>query len=398
MAKSDFSKEFARTFRHSISAIDDFLDYRWRSLERRFGWDGAPHVQPYIGYANDDFAWMHGRVLSNPPKETPSEDDNWWDNLLQMYRRFESDEMPGVEVEIDFAGKQHRVVTDKEGYFHLETANTPDVRGRQPWKLVTIRIVNHHRVSAEESVVISKMLTPPADASFGVISDVDDTVLHTGITSLTAAIRLTFFHNARTRKPLPGVAALYRALQAGREPQTPRQNPLFYISSSPWNLFDLLEDFLDINHLPPGPILLRDLGFDRNKFLKEGHEHKLEKALKVMAAYPVLPFVLFGDSGQEDAQLYAEAARQRPQQVKAIYIRDVDPEQDSKYDSAVRDAFKKAESLGVPMHLISNSLQAAELAIEQGLIAPNALSDIETETHKDFQRPTNPLSAESTEE
>jgi len=111
--------------RNSVAAIDDFLDHRWRNLKLRFGWDGVPHIQPYIGFANDEFAWFHGRVLSNPPKEMPSEDDNWWDNLLQMYRRFESDEMPGVEIEIEFAGKQHRVVTDYEGYFHLETANTP---------------------------------------------------------------------------------------------------------------------------------------------------------------------------------------------------------------------------------------------------------------------------------
>jgi len=231
------------------------------------------------------------------------------------------------------------------------------------------------------------MLTPPADAAFGIISDIDDTVLHTGITGLMTAARLTFFHNARTRKPLPGVASLYHALQKGNEPETPRQNPLFYVSSSPWNLFDLLEDFFEINNLPPGPILLRDLGFDRNKFLKEGHEHKLEKAERIMAAFPKLPFVLMGDSGQEDANLYAEAAQRHPEQVKAIFIRDVDPDADSKFDATVRAAIEKAAATKTPMFLIRDSVQASEIALELGLITPESLPAIAADTQRDKNRP-----------
>lgn len=380
------STDYSEWFRHSISSIDDFIDVRWRTLKQRMDWDGIPHIQPYIGFANDDLAWFHGRVLTNPPKDLPSEDDTWWDNLLQTYRRFESDEVAGVDIEIDFAGKRHRVTTDNEGYFHLETANTPDVRGRQPWQSIAMRIVDNVDVSPDESATFSKMLTPPTSAKFGIISDMDDTVLHTGITGLTTAARLTFFHNARTRKPLPGVGALYHALQSGTDLLTPQQNPIFYVSSSPWNLFDLLEDFLDLNGIPPGPILLRDLGFDRNKFLKEGHDHKLEKALRIMSAFPKLPFLLFGDSGQEDARLYAEAARQNPDQIKAIFIRDVDPGETSEYDEAVQESIKISEQHGVPMHLISDSSEAAEIALKMGLISNENLPKIEAATAADFDR------------
>ena len=370
------SENHSDIIRSLIDSADDFVDARFRNLRRRMGWEGTPSIQPYVGYANNDFAWMHGRVLTNPPKDLPSVDDNWWDNLLNTYQRLESDEVAGVEVEIDFAGKQHRVVTDEEGYFHLETSNSPDVRGTQPWKSIAMRIVDNENVSADESLTTSSMLTPPTTARVGIISDMDDTVLHTGVTGLLTVARLTFLHNARTRKPLPGVATLYRAIQDGLVAEQPQNNPIWYVSSSPWNLHDLLEDFLELNAIPKGPILLRDLGFDENKFLKEGHDHKLKKARKVMAAYPNLPFILFGDSGQEDAVLYAEAAKSNPDQVKAIFIRDVDPDKDSAYDQNVKGPMAIAKSVGVPMHLVKDSIIASQILNSMGFVSDEWLPKI----------------------
>lgn len=379
-------EELGDLVRNSISAVDDFIDIRWRQLKKRFGWEGIPTIQPYVGFANDDLAWFHGRVLTNPPQDRPSISDRWWENLANMYQRFESDEVPGVKIEIDFAGKRHVVVTDDEGYFHLETSNGLDVRDDNPWKRIAMRIIDHPQVNAESSTVVSRMLTPPKSARFGIISDVDDTVLHTGITSLLTAAKLTFLSNARGRKPLPGVASLYRALQSGMSPDSPRLNPVFYVSSSPWNLFDLLEDFFDLNDIPDGPILLRDLGFDRNKFLKEGHEHKLEKTQRLMRAFPDLPFVLIGDSGQEDAKLYAEAATENPSQVKAIFIRDVNPGVATQFDSDVAPAIAKAADSGVPMHLIERSDQAAQIAVELDLIPSSAVGEIADQTLRDLKR------------
>lgn len=391
MSKSDPTHSqqswLKRSLQTSIASVDDLIDVRFRQLKKRFGWDGLPRIQPYIGFANNDLAWFHGRVLTNPPQELPSEDDNWWDNVLQMYQRFASEEVVGVQVEIDFAGKKHLVVTDYEGYFHLETANTPEVLDRQAWKSIAMRIVNHPRIGADTSATFSKMLTPPVSTAFGVISDIDDTVLHTGMAGLLTAARLTFLHNARTRKPLPGVAAWYRALNGQVASEAALFNPIFYVSSSPWNLFDLLEDFLELNDIPDGPILLRDLGFDHNKFLKEGHEHKLDKIVRIMTAFPELPFVLIGDSGQEDPQLYAQAAERFPKQIKVIFIRDVDPEVTSHYDAAVTTSIEVAAAHGVPMHLIRDSLTAADICRSMGLIPESTLSQIQADTVRDFNRP-----------
>ena len=102
------------------------------------------------------------------------------------------------------------------------------------------------------------MLVPAPQAQFGVISDIDDTVVHSNVTSKLRMILTVALSNARTRKPFKGVAAFYRALHAG-------VNPVFYVSKSPWNLYAPLVEYLEVQGLPLGPLLLRDFGFRTEK-------------------------------------------------------------------------------------------------------------------------------------
>jgi len=232
-------------------------------------------------------------------------------------------------------------------------------------------------------------------ARIGIISDIDDTVLHSSITDWKVAAQLTFLHNARTRKPLPGVAALYRALQAdaGGQPH----NPLFYVSSSPWNLYDLLEDFMELNAIPFGPIFLRDIGLDTGKFIKTpGHGHKLEHARRLIQRFPDLRWVLLGDSGQADAELYAQAAQEFGPRIAAIYIRDVDPDTDSPLDTGVDGYIERVAGTRVPMLRARDSQAIAEHAAGLGLLSPDLLPAIAAEVRRDHARPT--LGEAATEE
>ena len=96
------------------------------------------------------------------------------------------------------------------------------------------------------------MLVPAPDARFGIVSDVDDTVLQTGVQRLGQMLRQTFTGSALTRTSFPGAPELYRDLAGAA-------NPVFYVSSSPWNLHAFLIAFLRHQRLPLGPVLLRDL-------------------------------------------------------------------------------------------------------------------------------------------
>lgn len=382
-SQDNWRSEITSHLQHVANSIDDFVDVRWNHIKSRMGWTGQPVIQPYIGYANRETGWIHGRILTNPPSDMPGDDDDWWDNLLSMYRRFASDEVPGVTVEAEVAGNGVSCVSDKEGYFFHEFPLQLDSPPSDGWLKAAMRIVGYPDLAPDSTLVSSKLLLPSPTAKLGIISDVDDTVLHTGITGLLTAAKLTFLNNAKTRKPLAGVASLYRTLQNGPSLTTFEQNPIFYISSSAWNLFDLLEDFLYLNQIPMGPILLRDLGFDADKFFKEGHEHKLRKAIRIMDTYPDLPFVFFGDSGQEDAWLYLEAARQKPDQVQAIFIRDVDPGVSSVNDQKIHDSLKQAQTANIEFHFVEDSLQAAAVLAEMGLIPESQLSAIARDVERD---------------
>jgi phosphatidate phosphatase APP1 len=101
-------------------------------------------------------------------------------------------------------------------------------------------------------------------------------------------------------------------------------NPFFYVSSSPWNFFDLLDQFLSITGLPAGPLMLQDYGIDDAKLIHLSHDdHKTTQIHEIFETYPHLPFVLVGDSGQRDPEIYRDIARRFPRRTAAIYIRDV---------------------------------------------------------------------------
>lgn len=367
----------------SAAALDEVLDCRWRRLKRRFGMARTPQIQPYIGYGNESIVRLHGRVLTNPPSEPDFQNDRWWNNMMITWQRLASDEAPGVVVEARLSGKVHRSETDAEGYFYFCIDQPED---RPFWSQATLQIVDASGNPNADSTTLCDVLTAGSAARFAIVSDVDDTILHTGATNLITTAKLTIFGNAKTRAPLEGVSALYTLLQrdgsAGGEPI----NPIFYVSSSPWNLYDLLKQFMELNDIPRGPLLLRDLGFDRNKFFSEGHDHKLDKIRSLIGDHPGLPFLLFGDSGQEDARLYAAAAKEFGSQIKAIFIRDVDPGVDSRRDRKLHPFIARAERSGAPLHVVQDSAEAAQRLVDWGLLPSECHEIVQAAVEDDGRR------------
>lgn len=337
-------------------------------------------IDAYRGYATSTEVLVSGRVLSNQSPVELHDGASLWRDLLNAYHRFETDEVPNVPVTVRFNGQERCVNTDADGYYHAELPLTePNDPG---WLTVEARCV----VAGEELSAAHEVTAPSADAEFGVISDLDDTVIETNVTSILTAAKLTLIGNAKTRKPLEGVAALYASFHSGRAGRP--SNPIFYVSSSPWNLYDLLCAFMDLNEIPKGPMFLRDYGFDRTKLFNSlSHREKLDRTLKIMADFPKLPFILVGDSGQHDAGLYAEAATLHPDRIKAIYIRDVDPATATKRDDHVREHIKTAAQHGVRMLLAPDSQAMAHHAAELGLISARKEADVQVEVAKDHDRP-----------
>lgn len=371
---SNWKNEIAGLLKVGISTVESVVDDRWHRMKRHMGWDGTARIQPYIGMANQHKLWLSGRVLSNPVPTPPAKDDSWWDNILASWQRWESDEVPDVSVQLSYGDQTHLATSDDEGYFYFEVDLIQPLR-REPWQQVELRIVGDDRENVSRESVTAMVRSVKQPTSYGIISDMDDTVIHTGVTGLLTAAKMTFLHNAQTRTPLKAVGELYQAFVSGPTDQH-ENNPVFYVSSSPWNLFDLLVEFLKHNKIPLGPLLLRDFGVDRSRFIAGGHGHKLEKIQLLLRTFPDLPFILVGDSGQQDAELYARAVQDHPGRIRAAFIRDVDPGIASDRDQLVDDQLSEIWQDGVLLRRVQDSVEIAEAARDMGLIDEAHLPDI----------------------
>jgi phosphatidate phosphatase APP1 len=351
-----------------VHRAETSLDSLRHHLRRRLGRDAPLQIVPYRGFGTADQAWLMGRVLEDKGDMEPSPEDDLWTNLLAMYRRFESDEVPDAAVEATWGTAQTTAVTDEEGYFEMHLPPPDDRTSDAAWHPVALRLTADaaERYGAVEAT--GRVLIPPPEATFGIISDVDDTVLKTGASNLLTMVRTTLAGNARTRVAFRGVDAFYRALVHGDDASV--RNPLFFVSSSPWNLYDFLVDFFRLNRIPDAPILLRDLGIDETKFIKSGHGHKVEKVQRILSTYPDLSFILIGDSGQEDPELYQQVIQRHPDRILAVYIRDVTT---AKRGQAVRAIVDAVRAQGVEMLLVPDTLAAAEHAAAQGYIRAEAV-------------------------
>ena len=341
---------------------------------------GTWHIDTYRGMVDGDGRCrLSGRVLERPYVHGPGLKDDWWDNLLNAYRRFDSEPMPGVSVDVSFRDQTRTVVTDAEGYYEAEFAFAK-AECQDLWQTAEVRR------SDGGKVFLQGVQCVPDSARFGLISDIDDTVLQSNVSNWQGAIQTTFLRNARTRKPLEGVARLYQAFQKGRDGSGP--NPIFYVSASPWNLYDLLVDFMALNDIPDGPIQLRDVDFSTSSFLHHaGPKSKLGKIHDIISRYPGLSWVLVGDSGQIDADLYAQTVEKFPGRIHAVYIRDIDEAADTTRDRFVDAQIKRIAGSKVPMLLVANSNAIAEHARTLGLIEPEELPKVEKEVEKDQARP-----------
>jgi phosphatidate phosphatase APP1 len=289
--------------------------------------------------------------------------DSVLDNLRNMFHRFESDEVPGAVVAARAAvGGEVHLRADEEGYFDLDLELPEPLTDPRVWEPVDLHVLEPAGLAGVRHATGQVLV--PRDPEFAVISDLDDTVLHSHATSLWQMAKLTLLHNAHTRLPYEGVAGFYQALQRGRDGEA--YNPVFYVSNSPWNLYDLLEDFMDVHGIPRGPMLLRDWSL---RTLKAGERHKLAAIEGLLELYPGLQVVLVGDCGERDPEIYRQVVLRHPGRVVAVYVRDVAPER----HGDVRAISAELAGHGVDLVFSPDTEAARRHALDHGLVVAAAL-------------------------
>lgn len=333
------------------------------------GWFGKKDKLQLIAfqaYGTKSHFYARGRALED--EEIDLAQKGFFKLLINSLKRFETDEIKRTPVMITLSdGRTLLGTTDKNGYFLINESleNLNELTNEEGWLNYQIAYADAtlNREILHQNRFPGELLIPSKKAKFGVISDIDDTIIHTGVASSLKwrVVFNTFFKNVDKRMPLEGAAEFYHLLHRGAACE--EANPIFYVSHSPWNLYRYLELFLTKNNFPKGPILLRS--FSDFRILKNRKEkpQKQKEILNILKTYPKLAFILIGDSGEHDADIYMEIAAQYPDQIAAIYLRSVKNKRKMLRVRSLVENYKTT-----PVLLVEKSEDAIAHAKEEGFI------------------------------
>lgn len=381
--------DWQRVLLHFANDVEGHFDTLRTRLWQRMGWMRPVQVVPYMGFGTTENLYLKGRVLEDKGITSAHDNDTIWLNLLNMYRRYNSHEIGDAQVKAQVDDRILELNTDVEGFFELRMPTPSSFTPDHLWHDIPLEVLGFPGNRDVENVrATGQVMIPPPGAQFGVISDIDDTVVHTDAANLLKMARIVFLNNSRTRLPFEGVAAFYQALHKGTKGVN-IFNPLFYVTSSSWNIYDLLVDFFRVRGIPMGPLMMVDLGLTNEYVVTPSHRHhKIKQIHMIMDTYPNLPFILIGDSGQRDPEIYLQVITDYPGRIPAVYIRDVAGD---RRDAQIKDYIKTAAEAGTDMLLVQDTAAASLHATQKGYILPETLPAISQERQQDQQAPDNPI-------
>jgi phosphatidate phosphatase APP1 len=279
---------------------------------RARGW--TVRIEPYVGYgapgwvrvlARTLLASSHVRDTDLPGAGGAAQAGSSAARAVRGWRSFATAQVAGALVEVQIGARTHRVVTDRGGYLDvvLESDLPPG------WHDVRLTGADGARAVAPVHVV-------DPSARFGLVSDIDDTVVVTRLPRPFVAAWNVLVRHENAREPVPGMARLYREILA-HHPEA----PVVYVSTGAWNAAPAIGRFLRRSGYPAGPLLLTDWGPTNTGWFRSGPAHKAAQLRRLFTELPDVRWLLVGDDGQHDPGIYARAAQAYPEHVRGVLIR-----------------------------------------------------------------------------
>ncbi|MGJ8591915.1 MAG: App1 family protein [Aquaticitalea sp.] len=333
------------------------------------GWFKKDPLQIIVfqSYGTNSHLYIRGRALEDESIDLAGKHPIKL--LINAYKRFETDEIRHTPLLLKLPNNSViETMTDAKGYFLIDekVEGLKSMTNEEGWMHVQLsyKDFTNTRIIQLENRFPGEMLIPETDSSFGVASDIDDTILHTGLVSTLKwrVLYNTFLKTAKSRVPLEGAAEFYHMLHRGKSGK--QSNPIFYVSHSPWNMYRYLEFFLSQNNFPKGPILLRSFASFRLRKNSGEKPQKQKEIINILKTYSDLKLILIGDSGEHDADIYLEIAEAYPERILAIYLRSVKHKRRMLRVKGLYENYKTTPAL-----LVESSEQAIEHARANGFIA-----------------------------
>jgi phosphatidate phosphatase APP1 len=329
-------------------------------------------LQPYRGYGSREEVFLIGRVFSQPAAGPSPPEGTVGRDAVDLGRRLLRRGIGQAELVARFCGAEQRLRSDRDGYFRVNLRPVDAPPSDRLWHTIDFELLTPVELAAQ-----GQLFVPPESCRFVVISDIDDTIMHTGVASKAVMLWRLFMQGAESRVAFPGMAAFLRALHAGAAGA--ESNPMLYVSRAPWANYEVLDAFFQMHGIPVGPLLfLREWGLTVQRPLPQrGKGHKLDLIRNMLQLYRDLPFVLVGDSGQRDPEIYAQLVRENRGRVLAIYVRNVS--RDPARVRAIEALALEVMGAGSSLLLAADSVAMARHAAEHKLIDFQAVAEVAAE-------------------
>ncbi len=268
------------------------------------------HIQVYTSFITRTHLYVKGRILKDSPlliKPT----HGIFSSLIYMVIRAFSREIKFLPVQCVISDVTYDVMTDDEGYFEIyENIEAQNLKAG----IIEIS-ANYKRRSNKIDAPIDDL---SSEVPIGIISDIDDTIMVTGVKSFfkIKVILNTLFLNPFRRKPIEAAADAFHLISN----QVEGKGPVIYLSNSPWNLFVYLNTFLEFNGFPEGRLILRDMGWQLLRSKTIAQRNKFIEVEKLLIAFSDTNFILIGDTGELDFDIYKMIEEKYPERIEQVIL------------------------------------------------------------------------------
>ncbi len=238
----------------------------------------------YNGFLENKKILISGRLTYGKFRK-PKSNDTYIQNIIDLIRQYYAIGIPQQKVKIHIGTQTKIIRTNNRGDYKTHINYE-----KKDMKNYTVQYKDEQRCAK---------IFLPENKKLAIITDVDDTFLVSHSTSFFKRIWTSAINNFNTRNSVKDIIDIYKTFSG----------PVFYVSNSQWKLYEVIDGFRKINNMPPGPFLLRG-------------RRKYTRIKAIIESYPY-KFILIGDDGHKDPEVYTRINKEFPNKIKAICIRQI---------------------------------------------------------------------------
>lgn len=263
-------------------------------------------VDIYLSILTPDSMYIRGRVVREKD-HMPSGRNGHFKALINSLMRFNSSELKYARLKLTSGDNIVETIADEEGFFTFRE----QIKNWKNSNNFTVDLLD----APNPARSYGYFKNTETEDSIGVVTDIDDTILHTGVSSFLKLklIYNSLFINPFKRDSIDGAAEFLKKIDT--------DGPYFYVSNSPWNIFNYLQSFLDFNDFPDGSMILRDIDIATDKKDENQYGNKFVEIKRIFQMHPNYQFFLIGDAAEIDIDIYLAIDKEFNDRVKKIYIR-----------------------------------------------------------------------------